>query len=95
MGEPEYASQRHICRSFLSGYQICPRSSPAVGVALRRREELVGEARDQLVETPVADDESALTVGAVCGRESLYLVQRAGAPERERVRAALAHQRVV
>ena len=39
-------------------------------------------------------DERALTVGAVCGREPPDPVERAGAPERERVRAALRQQGV-
>ena len=58
------------------------------------REETVSEARHKLIEAGVERDEFALTVGAVCGREPRYPVERAGAPERERVRAALGQQGV-
>ena len=58
------------------------------------REEMLSEARHQLVEAGVERDEFALTVGAVCGREPRYAVKRAGAPECERVRAALGQQGV-
>ena len=39
-------------------------------------------------------DEPTLTLGPVCGREPRYPVERAGASERERVRAALGQQGV-
>ena len=58
------------------------------------REETVSEACDQLVETPVEGDELALPVGPVRGREPRHPVERAGAPERERVRAAIGQQGV-
>jgi hypothetical protein len=58
------------------------------------RKETVSEARHKLIEARVERDEFALTVGAVCGREPRYPLERAGAPERERVRAALGQQGV-
>ena len=58
------------------------------------REETVSEARHKLIEAGVERDEFALAVGAVCGREPRYPFKRAGAPECERVRAALGQQGV-
>ena len=57
------------------------------------REETVSEARDQFVETLIAGDEGALTVGAGRGRELLHPIELVGAPERERVRATFGKQR--
>jgi hypothetical protein len=57
-------------------------------------EKAFSEACDQVAEPRAGGDERALPRGPVRGRERLYPVERVGAPERERVRAALIQQRV-
>src|ERR1700727_50111 len=59
-----------------------------------RREEAFSKTGDQLVEPSVVGDERALMVGPVRGRELLHALERAVAPESERVRATLGPQGV-
>jgi hypothetical protein len=45
-----------------------------------------------VVETSAGGDVRALSVGAVCARRLRHLIERTGAPERERERAAIGEQ---
>jgi hypothetical protein len=72
------------------------RTQPSrLGRSVRRgREEPPGEVHDQVVQMPVGGDERPLTLGAVRGRESPHLIERAGAPEADRGLAAIGQEGV-